>query len=101
MRSQMLRFGTALIALTALPLHATAQSPLSLSDAVKQALDHHEDAAIALIRLKQAEARERQVLARLFPQLQARASVVYLPASKSEFADLGTCLLYTSPSPRD
>ena len=61
-----------------------------MSDAVKQALDHHEDAAIALIRLKQAEARERQVLARLFPQLQARASVVYLPASKSEFADLGT-----------
>ena len=90
MRSQMLRFGVALIALTALPLHATAQTPLSLSDAVKQALDHHEDAAIALIRLKQAEARERQVLARLFPQLQARASVVYLPASKSEFADLGT-----------
>ena len=42
-----------------------------------------------LVRLKQAEARERRVLANSSP-LQARASVVYLPASKSEFADLGT-----------
>jgi len=85
-----LRLTLTLLALFTWPAYAMAQAPLSLEDAVKQALENHEDAEIALIRLKQAEARERQVLARLFPQLQARASVVYLPASKSEFADLGT-----------
>ncbi len=73
-----------------LPVTALGENPLSLSDAVKQALENHEDAEIALLRLKQAEARERQVLARLFPQLQARASLVYLPATKSEVADFGT-----------
>ena len=79
----------ALVSMT-MPVSSFAQKPISLSDAVKQALENHEDAEIALLRLKQAEARERQVLARLFPQLQARASLVYLPATKSEVADLGT-----------
>ena len=44
----------------AMPVTSFAQKPISLSDAVKQALENHEDAEIALLRLKQAEARERQ-----------------------------------------
>ena len=88
--SPKLRLLVGLLICLAVPVSASAQSPLSLSDAVKQALDNHEDAEIALLRLKQAEARERQVLARLFPQLSASASLIYLPATTSEVADLGT-----------
>ena len=89
LQSSKLRLLIGMLVFTLIPAATLAQSPLSLSDAVKQALENHEDAEIALLRLKQAEARERQVLARLFPQLQARASLVYLPATKSEVTDIG------------
>ncbi|MEC9464364.1 MAG: TolC family protein [Myxococcota bacterium] len=79
----------ALLCVFVYPGTSLADRPLSLSDAVRTALANHEDAEIALLRLKQAEARERQSLARLFPQLDARASVVYLPETTSQVGDLG------------
>ena len=90
MRSQMLRFGMALVALTALPLHATAQT-LSLC----RTRSSKHSIIMRMPRLHSFDSSKlRHASVRSWPDsflsFSARASVVYLPASKSEFADLGT-----------
>jgi outer membrane protein TolC len=63
---------------------------LDLHEAVRLALEHHEDARIADWQVEQEAARRRQVMARLLPHASLGGSLVYRPSSSFSAAGVGT-----------